>query len=114
MVLPESSSVVCWSSAKVYNQRQNDQSNDSDNLDAGKYELSFSKHSHSTEVDHEDQEDDDGDPYGGLNKVTISPQLVQTVEIKTIELTEILSFQTSMTTAAAEISAQTVMAQLYH
>lgn len=51
---------------QINDKGQDEKANQSHNLDAGEYEFDFSKYSHIDEVEYEDENEDNGDPYGRL------------------------------------------------
>jgi hypothetical protein len=53
--------------SQVYDEGQDEKANQSHYLDAGEDELDFAKNAHVDQVEDEDEDKNDGDPYGGLH-----------------------------------------------
>ena len=64
---------MIWPAAKINDERQDEQPDDGDDLDAGEDELRLAIDLNRKDVQADDQNDDDGDPRGGVDGIRARP-----------------------------------------
>jgi hypothetical protein len=65
---------MVWGTTEHDNKRDNQQAKNSDDLDTGEDEFGFSVDANSKDIQGEDNEDDDGDPDGGVDLLLGIPE----------------------------------------
>ena len=73
--VPETKTIVLWSTTKVDNECHDQETNDRNDLDTGEDELGFTIDGYSEDVQANHENDDEGDPYGNADMLGALPVL---------------------------------------
>lgn len=73
--VPETLAVMVGASTESEDESQNNDTTDSDDFETGEPELEFSEELDTEIVDNNDDDQDDGNPYTGIDSFTVDPVL---------------------------------------
>ena len=104
--------MVVRAATEVYNQREDEKSHHCDDLDGSEDKFHFPENLHGHNVEPRQEGNDDADPGSGLDGRSDVILLLKAIS-RYFSLTETVSFQYWMTTAAAEMSVHTAKAPEY-